>query len=182
MFSDELCMGSVRVIHACSTYISFCHAWHMPCADMQRDQQAPCVFPAGGVASQAETLINQQLARQAAEGAAAAASAAAGAGGLDIDMDSDESPPTVRLSLQLTQVRTVHTRTCVLLAVAAHLHVVHTQLAQFTCASDLQAAAFKSSLQEQPVVHVGCLQEKCSAPVHVGLRQDDSARMPCIKA
>ncbi|WIA40444.1 hypothetical protein OEZ86_013801 [Tetradesmus obliquus] len=57
----------------------------------------------GGVASQAETLINQQLARQAAEGAAAAASAAAGAGGLDIDMDSDESPPTVRLSLQLTQ-------------------------------------------------------------------------------
>lgn len=151
MFSDELCMGSVRVIHACSTYISFCHAWHMPCADMQRDQQAPCVFPAGGVASQAETLINQQLARQAAEGAAAAASAAAGAGGLDIDMDSDESPPTVRLSLQLTQVRTVHTRTCVLLAVAAHHHVVHTQLAQFTCASTVHLCKrlAGSSVQEQ---------------------------------
>jgi hypothetical protein len=64
-------------------------------------------LPAGSVASQAETLINQQLAMQATQGAAAAAaSAAAGAGGLDVDMDSNESPPTVRLSLQLTQVCT----------------------------------------------------------------------------
>jgi hypothetical protein len=62
------------------------------------------MLPAGNIATQAQTLINQQLARQAAEGAAAATCAAAGAGGLDVDMDGDESPPTVRLSLQLTQV------------------------------------------------------------------------------
>jgi hypothetical protein len=67
-------------------------------------QSSHCRCPAGNIATQAEMLINQQLARQAAEGAAAATGAAAGAGGLDVDMDGDESPPAVRLSLQLTQV------------------------------------------------------------------------------